>query len=645
MSIDLDTLFSDTGPLSQRVAGFMPRQQQKEMAQAVLKAIEERTALVAEAGTGTGKTFAYLIPALLAGGKVIVSTGTKTLQDQLFFRDIRTVREALQIPVTVALLKGRSNYICHYHLEQTREAGRMASREDVIWLAKISAYAKTSKNGDKGQLASVPENAPIWSMVTSNRENCLGQECSYHEECFVLKARKEAMVADVVVVNHHLFFADVLLKDEGAGEILPACNTVIFDEAHQLPDVATMFFGETITSGQLLELARDSKMEGILGAPDYVALPEACAALEKATRDLRLVFKEDSARLPAAQTPENFLETLLTLQNTLNALNDHLAGQGERSEGLAKCRQRGRETALQLAEWQRGDNEDYVRWIEVYSSSLHLNRTPLNIAKLFGPQVKNQAKGWIFTSATLSVNNAFEHYTRELGLYDAQCESWESPFDYPRQAVLYVPKDLPEPNTREYTSGVVNAALPLLEASRGRAFMLFTSLKAMREAHGLLKEAFAEKGWDYPLLLQGEGSRTELLERFRTQKGAVLVASQTFWEGIDVKGDSLQLVVIDRLPFAPPDDPVLAARVDKLQKEGGNPFMNIQLPAAAITLKQGAGRLIRSESDRGVLMIADARLVDKPYGKLLWNSLPKMTKTRDLSVVQRFFRLLDEGKL
>lgn len=645
MSIDLDNLFSDTGPLSQRVAGFMPRQQQKEMAQAVLKAIEERTALVAEAGTGTGKTFAYLIPALLAGGKVIVSTGTKTLQDQLFFRDIRTVREALQIPVTVALLKGRSNYICHYHLEQTREAGRMASREDVIWLAKISAYAKTSKNGDKGQLASVPENAQIWSMVTSNRENCLGQECSYHEECFVLKARKEAMVADVVVVNHHLFFADVLLKDEGAGEILPACNTVIFDEAHQLPDVATMFFGETITSGQLLELARDSKMEGILGAPDYVALPEACAALEKATRDLRLVFKEDSARLPAAQTPENFLETLLTLQTTLNALNDHLAGQGERSEGLAKCRQRGRETALQLAEWQRGDNEDYVRWIEVYSSSLHLNRTPLNIAKLFGPQVKNQAKGWIFTSATLSVNNAFEHYTRELGLYDAQCESWESPFDYPRQAVLYVPQGLPEPNTREYTSGVVNAALPLLEASRGRAFMLFTSLKAMREAHGLLKEAFAEKGWDYPLLLQGEGSRTELLERFRTQKGAVLVASQTFWEGIDVKGDSLQLVVIDRLPFAPPDDPVLAARVDKLQKEGGNPFMNIQLPAAAITLKQGAGRLIRSESDRGVLMIADARLVDKPYGKLLWNSLPKMTKTRDLSVVQRFFRLLDEGKL
>lgn len=645
MSIDLDTLFSESGPLAQRVPGFMPRQQQKEMAQAVLKAIEERGALVAEAGTGTGKTFAYLIPALLAGGKVIVSTGTKTLQDQLYFRDVRTVREALQIPVTVALLKGRSNYICHYHLEQTREAGRMASREDVIWLAKISAYAKTSKNGDKGQLASVPENAAIWSMVTSNRENCLGQDCDYHEECFVLKARKEAMQADVVVVNHHLFFADVLLKDEGAGEILPACNTVIFDEAHQLPDVATTFFGETITSGQLLELARDSKMEGILGAPDYIALPDACAALEKATRDLRLTFKEDSARLPAAQAPETFLPALENLQTTLNALNDHLSGQGERSEGLAKCRQRGREMALQLQEWQREDSADFVRWIEIYSSSLHLNRTPLNIAKLFGPQVKNQAKGWIFTSATLSVNNAFEHYTRELGLWDAHCESWESPFDYPRQAVLYVPQGLPEPNTREYTAGVVEAALPLLEASRGRAFMLFTSLKAMREAHGLLKEAFAEKGWDYPLLLQGEGSRTELLERFRTQKGAVLVASQTFWEGIDVKGDALQLVVIDRLPFAPPDDPVLAARVDKLQKEGGNPFMNLQLPAAAITLKQGAGRLIRSESDRGVLMIADSRLVNKPYGKLLWNSLPKMTKTRDLSVVQRFFRLLDEGKL
>lgn len=645
MSIDIDELFAADGPLARRIPGFMARPQQKEMARAVLKAIEERSALVAEAGTGTGKTFAYLVPALLAGGKVIVSTGTKTLQDQLFFRDVRTVRDALQLPVSVALLKGRSNYICHYHLEQTREAGRLATREDVIWLAKINSYAQTSKTGDKGQLASVPENAPIWSMVTSSRENCLGQDCPYHEDCFVLKARKEAMQADVVVVNHHLFFADVLLRDEGSGELLPACNTVIFDEAHQLPDVASLFFGESLGSGQVLELARDSRVEAVLAAPDYALLPEACSALEKAARDLRLVFGDESARMPAAQAPEGFQTAVDALQAALDGLNTHLAAQGERSEGLAKCRQRGRELALQLNEWLAGDSEDFVRWLEIWSSSVHLNRTPLNIARLFGPQVKNQAKGWVFTSATLSMNGEFEHYTRELGLWEAECQSWESPFDYPRQAVLYVPSGLPEPNSRDYTRGVVDAALPLLEASRGRAFVLFTSLRAMREAHGLLKEAFAERGWDYPLLLQGEGSRTELLERFRTQDGAVLVASQTFWEGIDVKGDRLQLVVIDRLPFAPPDDPVLAARVDKLQKEGGNPFMNLQLPAAAITLKQGAGRLIRSEGDRGVLMIADARLVEKPYGKLLWKSLPRMTRTRDLAVVQRFFSLLDQGQL
>ena len=642
---DIEELFGSLGPLATRVPGYRARAQQVELARAVLQAIEQRSVLVAEAGTGTGKTFAYLVPALLAGGKVIVSTGTKPLQDQLYFRDIRVVREALKIPVHVALLKGRANYVCHYHLEQTRQDGRLPSREDAAYLTKIVAFAKTSSSGDKAQLATVPENASIWPLVTSTRDNCLGQECPSYQDCFVLKARRDAMQADVVVVNHHLFFADVLLRDEGAGELLPACNTVIFDEAHQLPDIASLFFGDTVTSGQVLELARDTKLEAITGAGDYLALPEACAAVDKAMRDLRLVFKDENNRLPAAQAPAEFLPTLATLLEKVTALREHLTGQGERSEGLGKCRARAQELAVQLAEWQAPDSTEHVRWLEIYSSSLHLNRTPLDIAKLFGPQVSTQTKGWIFTSATLSVNKTFDHYTRELGLFEARCESWDSPFDYPRQALLYVPQRLPDPNSRDYTRAVVMAALPLLEASHGRAFLLFTSLRAMREAHSLLQILFKEKGWDYPLLLQGEGSRSELLDRFRTLSGAVLVASQTFWEGIDVKGETLSLVVIDRLPFAPPDDPVLAARVDQLQKAGGNPFMSLQLPRAAITLKQGAGRLIRSESDFGVLMIADPRLVDKPYGKVLWQSLPRMTRTRKLEVVQRFFRLVDEGKM
>lgn len=636
---DLDQIFSEQGPLAQAAQGYRLRPQQLAMAHAIAGAIEKHEVLVAEAGTGTGKTFAYLIPALLSGGKVIVSTGTKTLQDQLYNRDIPAVRAALQVQVSVAILKGRANYVCHYHLERTRNEGRFFNREDVKFLPLIERYAKVSDNGDKSGLGAVPEDAGIWSFVTSSRENCLGQECAFHKECFVLEARRRAQAADVVVVNHHLFFADVMLRDEGLAELLPASNTVIFDEAHQLPDTASLFFGDSLSTSQILELARDSLGEALTSAKDFTPLPDATAALEKSARDLRLVFSQDTGRMPAqrAQAMPGFQDALQGMQTRLGELVKMLESQAERSEGLKNCWQRGVELVDKLRHWQGDASLDFVRWVEVFSHALQLNATPLSIAEIFNKQLSGQPRAWIFTSATLAVKKDFSHYQGQMGLLEAATGYWESPFDYEKQAVLYAPQGLPDPNSRDYTAAVVAAALPVIRASGGRAFVLCTSLRAMREAHGLLKEAFDKEGWEFPLLLQGEGSRTELLERFRALGNAVLVASQSFWEGVDVRGSALSLVIIDKLPFSPPDDPVLAARIEKINKEGRNAFMEYQLPHAVITLKQGAGRLIRDETDRGVLMICDPRMLTKTYGKRIWQSLPPMTRTRELKDVESFF--------
>ncbi len=639
MQADLDSIFSADGALAQAVEGFRARPFQLEMAQAVAEAISANRMLIVEAGTGTGKTFAYLVPALLSGGKVIISTGTKTLQDQLFDRDIPTVRAALKAPVSVALLKGRANYVCHYHLAQTLAAGQLPTREDAGYLQRIASYAKNTHSGDKSNLAEVPENAAVWSYVTSTRENCLGSSCEHFDKCFVMLARKQALAADVVVVNHHLFFADVMLRDEGVAELLPACNTVIFDEAHDLPETASLFFGERISTSQLIELARDTRMEALVSARDFAPLPEAALALDKAARDLRLTRREDIARLPlsALRDRESFDEGLAQLVEKLNKIKELLKLQAERSEGLEKCWQRAVALAELIARWRDGGDDSIVRWIEVYSHSLQMNATPLSIAEIFRRQISDHVRAWIFTSATLSVGGDFHHYSDEMGLGEAQTASWDSPFDFQRQALLYAPRDMPDPNTREYTRAVVDAALPVVEASGGRAFLLFTSLRAMREAHEMLMDEFDARGLKFPLLLQGESPRTELLERFRRLGNAVLVGSQSFWEGVDVKGEALSLVVIDRLPFAPPDDPVLAARIDKMNREGRNAFMEYQLPQAVITLKQGAGRLIRDETDRGVLMICDPRLVSKSYGKRIVKSLPPMKRTRELDEVIAFF--------
>ena len=639
---EIDQLFAADGRLADGIAGYRPRQSQTDMARAVAQAIATQGTLLAEAGTGTGKTFAYLVPALLWGGKVIVSTGTKNLQDQLFMRDIPTVRKALNAPVSVALLKGRANYVCHFHLERTLQNGRLTAREDVGYLREIGRFIKTTGSGDKAELSRVPESASVWNLVTSTRDNCAGAECKFYQDCFVMKARKEAQQADVVVVNHHLFFADVALKDTGVAELLPTANTVIFDEAHQLPETATLFFGDTVSTSQLMELCRDVLAEGLAHARDGADWGALVSTVEKSVRDLRLAFPVEGVKLAYQQIAQSspFFPALAHLKVILANLIEVLAGQAERAETIEQCRARAAELAQRIDGWVESTDPEQraatVLWVEAFSQSLQLHQTPLSIAPIFSKQREGAPRAWIFTSATLAVKNDFSHYSAQMGLQDAPAKTWPSPFDYEKQALLYVPNNLPEPNSIGYTDAVVDAALPVIEASGGRAFLLCTTLRAVRRAAERLREAFARNEVSWPLLVQGELGRTELLDQFRAAGNAVLVGSQSFWEGVDVRGEALSVVIIDKLPFAPPDDPVLAARIADMEKRGLNGFMHHQLPEAIITLKQGAGRLIRDETDRGVLMICDPRLLSKPYGRRIWQSLPPFSRTREFATVQNF---------
>jgi ATP-dependent DNA helicase DinG len=643
---EVERLFGAGGPLGPAVGDFKPRRSQTEMAKAVAAAISSQTTLIAEAGTGTGKTFAYLVPALLWGGKTIVSTGTKNLQDQLFLRDIPTVRAALQAPVSVALLKGRSNYVCHYHLERTLQNGRMTSRDDIGHLREISRFLKMTSSGDKAELARVPENALIWNLVTSTRDNCLGAECQYYQDCFVMKARKEAQQADVVVVNHHLFFADVALKDSGVAELLPSANTIIFDEAHQLPDTATLFFGDTFSTSQVLELCRDVLAEGLSNARDGADWGKVVTVVEKAARDLRLTFPQDIVRLslPQIAPSSEFFPALQTLKDELDGMLAVLETQAARAETLEQARQRGLEIAQKLSAWKFDPKarvekgEEAVFWVEAYASSLQLHKTPLSIAPIFNGQREGVPRSWIFTSATLAVKNDFSHFSEQMGLTDEPSKTWPSPFNYEQQGLLYVPQGLPDPNSIGYTDAVLDLALPVIEAAGGKTFLLCTTLRAVKRAAERLRDEFEKRGLPYPLFIQGDKGRTELLDQFRKAGNGVLIGSQSFWEGVDVRGDALSLVIIDKLPFAPPDDPVLAARIEVMEKQGKNGFMHHTLPEAIINLKQGAGRLIRDEGDRGVLMLCDPRVISKPYGKRIWQSLPAFKRTREQADAVAFFQ-------
>ena len=732
---ELPHLFSATGPLARAFDGYCERREQIEMAQAVQAAIRDASTVVLEAGTGVGKTAAYLVPALVEGGKVIVSTGTKALQDQLFHRDLPAVRDALGIPVKVALLKGRSNYLCWHHLDRSnQDATLLGSKQEVRDLSAINRFAPLSSTGDKAECTSVPEHAPIWSRVTSTRENCLGSDCPRYADCFVVKARREAQDADVVVVNHHLFFADLMLREEGVPELLPNAQTIVFDEAHQLPDTATLFFGETVSTAQVLDLVRDTLAIGQAQARDAARWNDILSPVERAARDLRLCFGPQLQRLSLQQLgADNLLmPTLGQLQDALLGLREVLEEAAQRGPDLANLNRRCNDLMQRLKAWGAPEraSEPELCWVDVASHGVQLHRTPISVADVFrrqrlglgndqageggdgagdttvadalheaelvdafarmpsadaakandspsthadagdmdeddedlqallagqadaasGPD-KHQAsaepgssqaprRAWVFTSATLAVKNDFRHFTEALGLEDAACASWASPYDYPSQAMLYVPSGLPLPSDPTHTDAVVDAALPLIRANRGRAFVLCTSLRAVARAAERLKQAFQAAGDPFPVLQQGEAPRPTLLDDFRRTGNAVLVGSHSFWEGIDVKGDALTLVVIDKLPFAPPDDPVLAKRLEMLTQAGGNAFMSHQVPQAIIALKQGAGRLIRSETDRGVLMICDTRLIDKPYGRRIWQSLPPMKRTRAEADVVAFLETL-----
>ena len=648
---DLTPIFAEDGPLARAEPGFRHRPQQVEFAHAVQEAIESAGVLIAEAGTGTGKTFAYLVPALLAGGRVIVSTGTKTLQDQLFHRDLPRVRQALGAAVDVALLKGRANYVCLHHLEAAAAQGTFAAREDALNLQKIRRFAATTMSGDKGDCADVPESSAAWAQATSTRENCLGSACRHYQDCFVMKARKRAAEADVIVVNHHLFFADVVLRDDGASDLLPAANTVIFDEAHHLPDLARLFFGESLSTSQVLELARDVRIAEAQHAREGAQLGEAALDVERAAREVRLALGPATGRttVNAIRERDKFDRALDALAKELATLAERLRAQEERAEEIRNCRVRADEIAARIAQWREADarpREDAygealapasVRWVEVYAHSAVLYVTPLDVAKIFRAQMEGSERAWIFTSATLSVNGDFSHFQGEMGLAEAETRTWPSPYDFAGQALLYVPEGLPDPNSEGYVEAVIEAAWPVVRASGGHAFLLFTSLRAMERGFELLGERLRKAGLDWPLLVQGSGAKNELLERFRRSPNAILVGSQSFWEGVDVKGDQLSVVLIDRLPFNPPDDPVLAACIERVNRAGGNAFMDYQLPRAVIALKQGAGRLIRDETDRGALVICDPRLVEKPYGKRIWRALPPFRRTRALAEVQAFF--------
>src|SRR3954466_3619978 len=634
----LSQAFAPDGALEAAIPGYRERRQQVEMAEAIAQAIESTSVLVAEAGTGTGKTFAYLVPALLAGGKVIVSTGTKTLQDQLFDRDLPAVRQALASGASSALLKGRANYVCLYRLRRAGTEGRFNTREEAGQLQSIERFAMAGAPGDRAALADVPPDAPIWAQATSTRENCLGQGCPDYGDCFVMRARRNALAADVVVINHHLFFADVVLRDEGISELLPACNTVIFDEAHQLPETARLFFGETLSTSQVIELSRDARVELRTAGGASPELEALANRLDKAARELRLALGESPLRLawPQALARPGFPEGLIRLRSALKMLDAALSAQAERSEGLGACARRAGNAYGVLTRLMETDAGEDVRWAEVFGQSVQLHVTPLHSGELFRRQMEDHPRAWIFTSATLAVGEDFNHFTREIGIPEARTARWQSPFDFASQALIYLPPGLPpDPNDAAFTDAVIEAAFPVLQASGGRAFLLFTTLPALRRAHDLLRGRI-----EFPLLVQGTGSRSELLARFRSLGNAVLLGSASFWEGVDVRGEALSLVVIDKLPFAPPDDPVLAARIDALKNEGRNAFNELQLPQAVLQLKQGAGRLIRDENDRGVLMLCDPRLLSKPYGARVLKSLPPMKRTRSLEEVQEFFATL-----
>ena len=635
----IESVFSEDGKLASTIKGFSPRKPQTDMAIAVTKAIDDKDLLIVEAGTGTGKTFAYLVPALMSTKKSIISTGTKNLQEQLFHRDLPVVKKALGVNKRMALLKGRANYLCTHRLRQHSGDSTLLDSQTLSDLSKVRKWANSTKSGDVGEIETLAEDAKVIPFVTSSVDNCLGKDCPDYADCYLVKARRNAMEADLVVVNHHLFFADLALKDTGFGELIPEVDVIVFDEAHQLPDIASEYFGDALSTRQIQDTCKELETIYRVQLKDIKQVSLMADKVRLAAADLRMLF---------GQHPEK--------GNWANKLNDpeiqrHIKRLGEnlgllyeviklhlgRDDDLDNIFERVTQMRTKLEKLTDTEQTGVSLWYETTTRHLIIRLTPLKISDKFRDIVNTPRRSWIFTSATLVVGTEFSHYQNQMGLEDAKTLSLDSPFDYQNQSMLCIPRYLPDPNAHNMRSFLVDTAQALIKASKGRCFLLFTSYATLNDMAKKLEDKI-----DNTLLVQGSMSKRALLDNFLAEKDAVLLATGAFWEGVDIRGDDLTCVLIDKLPFASPDDPLLQARIEDCRKQGGNPFAQLQIPQAVISLKQGAGRLIRDETDKGVLVICDHRLVSREYGRTFVESLPPMRRTRDLSLATDYLETLND---
>ncbi len=632
--------FSSSGALAQIINGYAPRQAQIDMAVEVANAIDKQSSLIVEAGTGTGKTFAYLIPALLSKKQIIISTGTKNLQEQLFHKDLPLIVKALKNNVQVALLKGRSNYLCLQRVALFQETRGQLDAQSLADFVNVRTWASSTITGDIGELVDVPEGSAVFPFITSTVDNCLAKDCPHIDDCYLIKARQKAIEADLVVVNHHLFFADMALKDTGFGELIPASEVVIFDEAHQIPDIASEYFGESFSTRQIVDLCSDVQQLYRTELTDVKQLGKAAEKLLKNAQEFRLLFAHDPERgnwrekinLPSIA---RCFESLAVNLDFFHQVIKLCLG---RNEDIDNCFERASELLTKYEIMSKTDLFGISFWFETTPRHVVLHQTPLSVADKFSHYITESHAGWVFTSATLAVNEGFEHFSQQLGIKNAAELLLDSPFDYVNQSQLFIPRYLPAANHPDRAKALVEISVKLIEASQGACFILFTSYRMMNMVAELLSEQI-----DNELLIQGTMGKRKLLDEFTEKSNAVLLATASFWEGVDVRGDKLTCVIIDKLPFASPDDPLLQARSEDVKRQQGDPFAQIQLPQAVIALKQGVGRLIRDVKDRGVLAICDDRLVNKPYGHVFLKSLPPMYRSRDIDKAVALLNHINEN--
>ena len=651
LQTQVEAVFAPDSVLAHALEGFRPRQGQTDMALAVARTIEQGGALVVEAGTGVGKTFSYLVPALLSGERVLLSTATKTLQDQLYARDLPRLIEALGVPVRTALLKGRGSYLCWHRMRQAREGATLSEPRAARALARIEVWSQQTRTGDLAELPGLDERSELIPMVTSTRENCLGSQCPAFRECHVNQARREALAADVVVINHHLFFADLAVRESGMAELLPTVRTVVFDEAHQLNETGVQFLGRQLSTAQLLDFARDMLACGLQQARGLQDWSHHVAVLERATRDLRLCAGRAhpgskvgwTSQAPDSVDPIVWHQALLALQSACQAAVAALATVSEMAPDFPRLQERAEAMAMSVDGFLQDGAADSVRWLEV-GSQMRLVESPLDIAAAVQERLLSSAptaetgRAWIFTSATLGDEPGLRWFTEPCGLTGAQILRVESPFDYTQQAALYVPADLPKPADAHHSARVAALVARLAAPLGGRTLVLTTTLRALRTISEALQAALPEEA-GLQVLAQGQWPKRELMARFRRgaepgQPGCILVASASFWEGVDIPGEALQLVVIDKLPFPPPHDPLVQARTQRLEADGRSPFNDYFVPEAAVALKQGAGRLIRRETDQGALVLCDTRLLSMGYGRRLLAALPPMRRLQSEDELQ-----------